>query len=379
MPSILLSSLVDVLFVAAAVVAAAFLWTHARAIRFAGAVVSIQLLSAGLIVWASYYFFDIILILFGPLFLSEARLLAWMGLFESRVRWITDLTAVLLLLAGFVSMLNRLGALLTALQSSTDALQLELTSRDTLEAELKSEAEAERAFRQAKSEFVLGLSHELRTPLNGILGLASLLANTELDKDQRKLLTTLEQSAQTMLGRVSDVLDLSLLENGRVELRSLSFQPADLTRTVAALFEPLAQERGLDFVVQASDAAAQPVIGDPGRVKQILTQLLSNAFKFTPAGRVGLEVDVVPVDQEHARLVFTISDTGIGIPADRLKDVSAARALKTGADAGIGLSICWRLTTLMQGSLTFDSAPDQGTRVRAEILAQPDPGMIDAD
>ena len=373
MHSALPTILLDAFFVTAAVVAAVYLWSHAKAIRFAGAMVSVRLLSAGLLVWSSFYLADFVLLLMGPLFLDEASLASWAGFFQHRLRWGTDAVAVLLLVTGFVTLLHRLGMLLTRLQNSTDALELELTSRATLEAELKSEAETERAVRQAKSEFVLGLSHELRTPLNGILGLASLLSNTDLGKEQRKLLTTLEQSAQAMLGRVSDVLDLSLLENHRVQLRSAAFRPADLARSAAALFEPMAQDKTLDIEVSCSDTAMRTVIGDPGRIKQVLTHLLSNAVKYTPAGSVRVEADSRPLDSEHSRLVFTVRDTGIGMTAETLERIAAARTVRSGAEAGVGLSICWRLAELMDGQLHFDSTPDLGTTARVELQVQNEP------
>jgi signal transduction histidine kinase len=377
MHSVLLTILLDGFFVTAAAVAAVHLLTHAGAIRFAGAVLSVRLLVAGLVLWSSYYLADLLLLILGPLFLEEARLHAWSDVFQHNVRGAMDAVAVFLLLVGFVTLLDRLGRLLTRMQGSAEALEHELTSRETLEAELKSEAEIERAYRQSKSEFLLGLSHQLRTPLNGILGLASLLSNTELDREQRKLLLTLEQSAQSMLGRVSDVLDLSLLENHRVELRSNAFRPCDLARSAAALFEPMAQDKAIALSVSCSPASERTVIGDPARIKQILTHLLSNALKFTPAGTIRLDADLQPLDSEHCRLVFTVADTGIGMSPEILEEVAAARTLRTGADAGVGLSICWRLAGLMDGQLHFDSQPDRGTKVRAELVVQNEP--VEAD
>lgn len=377
MHPVLLTILLDAFFVSAAAVAAVYLWNNARAIHFAGAVVSVRLLAAGLAVWSAFYLADLALQIAGSIFLSEAEFAIWADFFQHRLRLATDAIAVFLLLIGFVTLLHRLGSLLTRLRDSTHALEHELTSRETLEAELKSEAEMERAFRQSKSEFLLGLSHELRTPLNGILGLASLLSNTELDRDQRKLLSTLEQSAQSMLGRVSDVLDLSLLENHRVELRSTTFRPGELARSAAALFEPMAQDKAIDLTVTCSPASMRTMIGDPARIKQILTHLLSNALKYTPAGSVRLEADSQPVDSDHSRLVFRVADTGVGMTPEALEEISTVRTLRTGADAGVGLSICRRLADLMNGTLHFDSQLDGGTTVRVELQVQNEPDDAD--
>jgi signal transduction histidine kinase len=371
MQAAVLNIFLDLLFVTAGAVAAGHLWAHARAIQFAGAVRAVQILSVGIVSWASYYFADIVLVIAGPALLDPATYRAWKGVFQQEVRLVWDSVTVSLMLVGFVMLLRRLGTVLRRLQTSADALQLELVSRDTLEAELKTEAERSR--RQSKSEFLLGLSHELRTPLNGILGMASLLSNTEMNAEQRRLLSTLEQSAQAMLNRVSDVLDLSLLENDRVELRSTAFEPCELIRSSVALFEPLAAERGLTLTAGCEASARQPVIGDPGRVKQILTHLVSNAVKYTPDGSVTVDGRVEPLDSDHARLTFTVTDTGEGMAPDVLEAAGQARDLRTGPGSGVGLSICWRLVRLMDGELEFDSTPGRGTVATARLVLQIDP------
>ena len=369
----------DFMFVVSGSVAAGYLWTHARSIEFAGAVRAVQLLSVGIVLWVAFYLADLVLHLGGPVVLDAGTLYQWSELAQHRIRPVSDVIAVGLMLAGFVILLRKLGALLARLYRSTDALKLELTSRDTLEAELKSEADLERAQRQSKSEFLLGLSHELQTPLNGILGLTSLLSNTDVDDEQRRLLTTLDQSAQAMLSRLSDVLDLSLLETGKVELRSAAFEPCDLVRSVIGLFEPLARERGLALSADCGPDSHQSMIGDPARIKQILTHLVSNAVKFTPEGSVEVAVTCERIDADHARLVFTVADTGTGMSAETLETARETRTLQTGSGSGIGLSICWRLVALMDGTLDMDSAEDQGTTVAAALTVQIEPQTGDPE
>lgn len=336
-----------------------------------------RLLSFGIAAWASYYLADFLVLIIGPIFVDMNTKREWTAMLQSHVRPVTDVIGVALLLVGFVSLLNRLGRLLTRLQNSADALQLELVSRDSLEAELKTAARSERALREAKSEFLLGLSHELQTPLNGILGLASLLANTELDDEQRRLLNTLDHSAQSMLNRVSDVLDLSLLENDRVELRSAAFLPCETVRTVVGLFEPLAGERNVELSAQCVGAGQHRLIGDPGRVRQILTNLVSNAVKYTSEGSVSVSSMVEPIDQDHARLTFTVTDTGQGMNEAELAAAMQTHALRTGPGAGVGLAICWRLARLMDGALEFESTPTQGTTARARLTLQIEPTAAD--
>lgn len=377
MHSTWLTILLDLLFVAAGTVAAAYLWTHARSIQFAGAVRAVQVLSVGIVLWAAYYLADALLHIAGPLVLPPDVLVAWVDFAGHRIRPLSDAVAVGLMLAGFVMLIRRLGRLLSRMHRSASRMQVELSSRDTLEAELKTEAEMQRALRQSKSEFLMGLSHELQTPLNGILGLASLLANTELDAEQRRLLTTLEQSAQSTLNRVSDVLDLSQLENGKVELRSTAFEPCELIRSVTGLFAPLAAERGLELGPACGDEGKQPMIGDPARIKQILTHLVSNAIKFTPEGRITVDVKAEPVDPDHMRLIFTVTDTGVGMTPEELEIATETRTLRTGSGRGVGLSICRRLVELMEGELVFDSTPGKGTRASACIIVQIEPDTVE--
>ena len=379
MHSVLLTSLLDILFATAPIVAIVFLWRNAGVFRFAGAELSMKLLTVGMTIWAAYYILDLIVLLGAPFLVEPTRAEAWSEFIQSRVRKIGDAGTTVFLLAGFLLLLQRVAIFMKSMENSSEALAHELTSRETMEAELKSEAETERDFRKAKSEFLLGLSHELRTPLNGILGLASLLSNTELNPDQRKLLSTLERSAQNMLSRVSDVFDLSLLENNRVELRSVLFDPQGIAKTAVALFEPLASEKGLDFHLECGPGAERNVIGDPIRVKQIVSHLLSNAIKFTPAGSVTLRVSAEPIDNDHVRVIFEVRDTGIGMDAALLAQANRGPSLQSGAHNGIGLAICWRLAWLKDGGLAFESQPDQGTTARVSLRLQTEPAGGDEE
>ncbi|WP_203291042.1 sensor histidine kinase [Maricaulis parjimensis] len=369
----------DVGLATAAAIAIWFLWQNARVIRTAGAELSLPLMTGGLVLWGLYYGFQFIVIIFGPFVfgLAQAELIA--NNFEGAARWITNLVATGLFLAGLLLLLRGVNRLLQRVQESADALETEISHRDTEAEELKSEAAHERDFRKAKSEFLMGLSHELRTPLNGVIGLASLLSNTNLENDQRKLLTTLEHSAQAMLSRVSDVFDLSLLETERVELRSALFVPQDVSRAAVGLFEPLAAEKGLTLTCDCEDMSDQAVIGDPVRVRQVLSHLLSNAIKFTPSGSIAVKVSSKSIDADHVAVSFSVSDTGVGMSDSVLEQANKGPVMQSGAQSGIGLSICWRLAWLMDGGLSFQSEADKGTTATATLRFQVEPAPADED
>ncbi len=373
MRSVLLTSLMDITIVAASVIAIVVLWRHAPAIRTAKAQAALPLLTGGLACWASYYAVQLGIFVIAPFMigLPNAEILAQD--FENALRWLTNLLATGLLLAGFLVLIRGVGRLLEQYQETADAFETAISSRNDEAEEFRNEAEHERDFRRAKSEFMMGLSHELRTPLNGVIGLASLLSNTGLDKDQRKLLTTLEQSAQAMLNRVSDVFDLSLLETDRVDLRSTLFHPADVSRAAAGLFEPLAREKGLTLSCDVTALDTRAVIGDPVRVRQILTHLLSNSVKFTPSGEIRVKAESAPVDADHVEIRFTIQDSGIGMTPSVLEQANKGPVMQSGSQSGIGLSICWRLARLMGGHLAFESELDRGTTAMATLRFQLEP------
>lgn len=377
MNSILLTVLLDIAFAAVPIVAVVYMYRHADVLRQADAIRPVAVLTAGLLVWAAYHSLSAIVMLFGPFFVETRQLPAITGFMHGTLRWISDAVVTLLLAVGFIWFFTRLIEILRGLRSSRAALESEIDSRSEREAELKARANTERAQSQSRSEFMLGLSHELRTPLNGILGLSSLLSNTELDASQRKLLATVERSAQAMLARVSDVLDLARLENNKVVLRSVAFRPDEIAQTVVGLFEPLAGEKGLDLVLDVREGADSPVLGDPGRVRQILNNLMSNALKFTPAGSIVLVVEQ-PSDKGEKRWVqFQVRDTGVGMDSELLARVSGATGSEAGGDSGLGLSICHRLALLMDGEIEIQSAPGAGTTITARIRVPDEPQAID--
>jgi signal transduction histidine kinase/ActR/RegA family two-component response regulator len=249
-----------------------------------------------------------------------------------------------------------------------------IDARKRAELALVAEKEAAQAADRSKSEFLANISHEIRTPLNGVLGLASLLAKTELDGVQREMVTTIEASARTLNALMCDVLDLAKIESGRLELDPQPFDPAEALRHVHRLFVASAAEKRLMLDWDVDGSVTGLVTGDRTRLCQVLTNLTSNAVKFTSAGGVHLGLRAEGTGDDH-RLVFTVRDTGIGIAPDVLPrlferfvqaDGSISRSF---GGTGLGLAISRNLAKLMGGDITAQSTPGQGSTFTLVVKA----------
>ncbi|MHA6287954.1 sensor histidine kinase [Maricaulis sp. CAU 1757] len=370
----LFTGTMDIFFVAASVVAIVVLLRNIESVRAAGGDLGVRSIVIGLAIYATFHTADLVLIVVTG-FNSGGLADTQYGI-NRDIRMGVEATVVAIVLFGFVHLIQRLSGMLRQARKSNYELTGELGARQQLEQELKSEALSERASRRAKSSFLHTLSREMRTPLNGILGLASLLSNTELKDDQRKLLLTLEQSTQAMLNRVNDVVDLSQLEQDDIVLRSHALTLRDVLHSARARFDPLATQRGLELKVVTEEALDDPVIGDAMRIRQLVTHLLSNAIKYTTEGEVRIEAGVVTRDSDHEIVEIRVIDTGPGMTEEIRQRVSSLERLEESADPGIGLSIAWRLARLMDGGLTFDPAPGGGTKVTARLRLQREPDEV---
>ena len=226
--------------------------------------------------------------------------------------------------------------------------------------------EAAEAANRAKSEFLANMSHEIRTPLNGVMGVASALARTGLDANQREMVGLIETSARTLEALLSDVLDLARVELGRM---TLAYEPFDLPRCltdVAALFQPSAEAKGLDLVVDIGPGVEGVFLGDAARVRQVLSNLVSNAVKFTSRGHVRLGASALRTpDGIEARL--SVKDSGIGFDEEtkarlfgRFEQADGSITRRYGG-SGLGLAISRQLADLMGGGLDVASAPGAGS------------------
>ena len=237
--------------------------------------------------------------------------------------------------------------------------------RQTAE-DLRRVADEAQAANRAKSEFLANMSHEIRTPLNGVMGVAGALARTPLSEAQREMVSIIETSAKTLTTLLSDILDLARIEAGKMEIKPEPFDLSGSVTACAALFDAAAQAKGLDLTTSIEPNALGAYVGDAGRIRQILSNLLGNAVKFTKKGAVSLTV-TAHRDETSSVLRFQVRDSGIGFDAEakarlfsRFEQADGSITRKFGG-SGLGLSISRSLADAMGGRLEADSTPGEGS------------------